>query len=144
MENTQPFQRVVMDLITGLPPVKGRDTILMIVNQGCSCAAIFLPCSTMINRLGIAQLYHDHVFRWFRLPTKIISNRDPRFTSHFSKALTAQLEIKQNLSTVFHPQTDGLSERKNQWIEQYLRLILSAAPKDWTYWLVLTSAVHNN
>jgi hypothetical protein len=77
-----------MDLITGLPAVKGKDAMLTIVNQGCSYVAIFLPCSMMIMGLGIAQLYYDHIFRWFRLPTKIISDRDPRFTSHFSKALT--------------------------------------------------------
>jgi len=46
--------------------------------------------------------------------------------------------------TAFHPQTDGLSERKNQWVEQYLRLVTSAAPKDWTQWLALATAVHNN
>ena len=45
---------------------------------------------------------------------------------------------------MFHPQTDGLSERKNQWVEQYLRLVTSAAPKDWTQWLALAMAVHNN
>jgi hypothetical protein len=45
---------------------------------------------------------------------------------------------------VFHPQMDRLSEQKNQWIEQYLRLISSVAPEDWTYWLALASAVHNN
>jgi hypothetical protein len=44
----------------------------------------------------------------------------------------------------FHPQTDGLSEWKYQWIEQYLRLISSAAPEDWTYWMALASAIHNN
>jgi hypothetical protein len=98
----------------------------------------------MITRLGIAQLYHDHVFRWFRLPTKIISDRDPWFTSHFSKALTTRLGIEQNISMAFHPQTDGLSEWKNQWIEQYLRLVTSAAPKDWTQWLSLALAIHNN
>jgi hypothetical protein len=133
-----------MDLITGLPPVKGQDAILTIVDQGCSRAAIFLPCDTTIMGLGIAKLYQDHVFRWFGLPTKIISNRDPRFTSHFGKALTARLGIQQNLSTAFHPQTDGLSERKNQWVEQYLQLVTSAAPEDWTQWLALASAVHNN
>jgi hypothetical protein len=45
---------------------------------------------------------------------------------------------------VFHPQTDGLSERKNQWIEQYLRTVTSANPEDWTQWLALALAVHNN
>jgi hypothetical protein len=143
-EDTQPFQRVTMDLITGLPPVKGKDTILTIVDQGCTHAAVFLPCSTTIMGPGIAQLYHDHVFQWFGLPTKVISDRDPRFTSHFGKALVVQLGIEQNLSMAFHPQTDGLSEWKNQWIKQYLRLILFMAPEDWAYWLALASAMHNN
>ena len=44
----------------------------------------------------------------------------------------------------FHPQTDGLSERKNQWVEQYLRTVTSANPEDWTQWLALASVVHNN
>jgi len=142
--NTQPFQQIAMDLITGLPLVKGKDTILTIVDQGCSRAAIFLACDTTIMGPGIAQLYLDHIFRWFGLPTKVISDRDPQFTLHFGKALTKKLDIQQNLSTAFHPQTDGLSERKNQWVEQYLRLVTSAAPKDWTQWLALAMAVHNN
>jgi hypothetical protein len=133
-----------MDLIMGLPKTQGKDMILTIVDQGCSHMAVFLPCSAMITGLGIAQLYHNHIFRWFGLPTKVISDRDPRFTSHFGRAFMKQLEIKQNLLMAFHPQTDGLSERKNQWVKQYLRLGTSAVPKDWTYWLALALAVHNN
>ena len=63
---------------------------------------------------------------------------------HFTKALATKLGINQNLSTAFHPQTDGLLERKNQWVEQYLRLVTSAVPKDWDRWLTTASAVHNN
>ena len=143
-ESTLPFQQVAMDLITGLPRHNGKDAILTIVDHGCSRAAIFLPCTTRITGLGIAQLYMDHIYRWFGLPTKIISDRDPRFTSHFGKALTEKLGIHQNLSTAFHPQTDGISERKNQWVEQYLRLVTSASPEDWTHWLAIATAVHNN
>jgi len=143
-QNTLPFQRVAMDLITGLPVHNGKDAILTIVDHGCSRAAVFLPCSTTITGPGIAQLYMDNVYRWFGLPTKVISDRDPRFTSHFGKVLSQKLGIQQNLSTAFHPQTDGLSERKNQWVEQYLRLVTSASPEDWTHWLSLASAVHNN
>jgi len=142
--NAQPFQCIAMDLITGLPPIKGKDAILTIIDQGCSRAAIFLACDTTITGPGIAQLYMDHVFRWFGLPQKVISDWDPRFTSHFGKALTKRLDIQQNLSTAFHPQMDGLLERKNQWVEQYLCLVTSAAPKDWTQWLALATAVHNN
>ena len=141
---TLPFQTVAMDLITGLPNRQGFNAILTIVDHGCSRAAIFLPCTTNISRLGIAQLYLDYVYRWFGLPTKIISDRDPRFTSHFGKAITKKLGIEQNLSTAFHPQTDRLSEQKNQWIEQYLRTIVASHPEDWSYWIAVASVVHNN
>src|SRR5258707_321242 len=74
----------------------------------------------------------------------LITDRDPRFTSHFGKALTMRLGVQQNLSTAFHPQTDGLSERKNQWVEQYLRLVTSSQPEDWSTWLPIATAMHNN
>ena len=105
---------------------------------------IFLPCTTNISGPGITQLYLDNVYRWFGLPTKIISNQDPCFTSHFGKAITKKLGIEQNLSTAFHPQTDGLSKQKNQWIKQYLHTIIASHPEDWSYWIAVTSAVHNN
>ncbi len=143
-EGTLPFQQIVMDLITGLPQHHRYNTILTIIDHGCSRAAIFLPCSDTITGPGIAQLYLDYVYQWFGLPTKMISNQDPRFTSQFGRALTEKLGIQRNLSTAFHPQTDGLSKRKNQWIEQYLRLVTSNDPKGWTHWLALATMVHNN
>ena len=139
-----PFQVVAMDLITQLPKSDGSDAILTIVDQGCTRAAVFLPCSTTITGEGVAKLYLENVYRWFGLPTKIISDRDPRFTSHFAKALCEKLQIKQNISTAFHPQTDGLSERKNQWIEQFLRLTTNAQQDEWKHWLPVATAVHNN
>jgi hypothetical protein len=86
----------------------------------------------------------NHVYKWFGLPTKVISDCDPQFTSHFGRSLAQQLKINQNLSLAFHPQTDGISERKNQWIEQYLRLVTSTSPEDWTHWLAIAMAVYNN
>jgi RNase H-like domain found in reverse transcriptase/Reverse transcriptase (RNA-dependent DNA polymerase)/Integrase zinc binding domain/Chromo (CHRromatin Organisation MOdifier) domain len=141
--NAKPFLHIAMDLITGLPKSNGFDAILTIVDHGCSQGAIFLPCTTTITGTGIAKLYLENVFRWFGLPRKIISDRDPRFTSHFGKAITQALGITQNLSTAFHPQTDGLSERKNQWVEQYLQLICTNQD-DWARWLPMATAVHNN
>ncbi len=99
-----------MGLITGLPATKKHNTILTIVDHGCSRAAIFLPITNTITAADIAQLYMDHVYQWFGLPEKIISDRDPHFTLHFSQELTKKLAIRQNLSTAFHPQMDGLSE----------------------------------
>jgi hypothetical protein len=57
--------------------------------------------------------------------------------------LAKELGIQQNLSTVFHPQTDGLSEHKNQWVEQYLRLI-ATNQEEWSNWLPLATLAHNN
>ena len=141
---TLPFQSVAMDLIMGLPKRRNHNAILTIVNQGCSCAAVFLPCNTTITGAGITQLYFDHVVQWFGILKRIISDRDLRFTSHFGRALATKLRIDQNLSTAFHPQTDRLSKRKNQWVEQYLHLVTSAIPEDWDRWLMTASAVHNN
>ena len=120
MSNMKPFSQIAMDLITGLPQVNGKDAILTIVDHGCSRAAIVIPCTTIITGPGIAQLYLWNVYPWFGLPSRVISDRDPRFISQFGKALTMKLGINRNISTAFHPQTDGLSERKNQWVEQYL------------------------
>jgi integrase-like protein/chromodomain-containing protein len=143
-EDAHPFQQISMDLITGLPRVRGKDTILTIVDHGCSRAAIFLACATTITGLGIAALYLKNVYPWFGLPKKVITDRDPRFTSHFGKALATHIGARQNIFTAFHPQTDGLSERKNQWVEQYLRIVTSASPEDWMSWLSIASAIHNN
>jgi hypothetical protein len=99
-----------MDLITGLPKIHDKDTILTIVDHGCSQAAIFLPCTTTITGPGITVLYLKNVYPWFSLPKKIITDRDLQFTSHFGRALTTHIGAQQNISTAFHPQTDGLSK----------------------------------
>ena len=142
-QEANPFEVIALDLITHLPLCDGFDAILTIVDHGCSRAAIFIPCKGTITGEGVADLYFDNVYRWFGLPAKVISDRDPRFTSRFTKALCARLGIAQNVSTAFHPQTDGLTERKNQWVEQFLRTITMHQQNDWATWLPLATAVHN-
>jgi len=90
-----------------------------------------LPGSNKLALLNLKQCtkvrwqHLDNVYQWFGLPSKLISDCDTHFTSYFGKVLAQKLGITQNLSMAFHPQTDGLSERKNQWVEQYLCLINS-------------------
>ena len=139
-----PFEEIAIDLITQLPKNGTYNTILTIVDHGCMRAAILIPCSTSITGEEIANLYLNNVYQWFGLPRKMISDRDPRFTSHFAKALTRRLGVKQNISTAYHTQTDGLSERKNQWVEQYLRIVTSTQQDDWSEWLAIASLVHNS
>src|SRR5216683_4504714 len=142
-ENAPPFMQIAIDLITGLPKSQGFDSILMIVDHGCSRGTIFLPCQLTITGPQIAQLYYQHVYPWFGLPARIISNRDPHFMSHFGKSLAKELGITWNLSMAYHPQTDGLSERKNQWVEQFLQLVVSNQ-EEWSTTLPLATLVHNN
>src|SRR5712671_4353645 len=91
--NNPPFTQVAMDLITGLPKSRGYDSILTIIDHGCSRAAIFLPCQKAITGPQIAQLYYRHLYPWFGLPRRLISDHDPRFTSHFGRALAKELGI---------------------------------------------------
>ena len=139
-----PFQTIAMDLITALPESDGYDAILTIVDHRCSRAAVFLPCKTSVMGEQVAQLYYEHIYRWFGLPSKMISDRDPRFTSNFAKALCARLGVQQNISSAFHPQTDGLSENKNQWVELFLRHLTFTQQDDWAKWLPIAMAAHNH
>ena len=133
-----------MDLITNLPKSKGYDSILTIVDQGCSKAAKFLPCNTTITGEGVATLYIRHLLPWFGLLKRIISDRDPRFTSHFSCTICQATGIQQNLSTAFHPRTDGQSERMNAWVKQYLRNWVNGQQDNWADMLPLAEFAHNS
>ena len=72
--NALPFTQVAMDLITDLPKSQGYDSILTIVNHGCSRVALFLPCQKTIIGPQIAQLYYKHLYPWFGLPQQLISD----------------------------------------------------------------------
>jgi hypothetical protein len=115
-----PFQTIAVDFITKLPLSYGNDTILMITDHGVSKANIFLPCKETIDAVSIAELYATHIFPHYGIPLKVISDRDPCFDSAFTTDLCKLLGIHQNISTAYHPQTNGQSERTNQSLETYL------------------------
>jgi hypothetical protein len=92
----------------------------------------------------MAALYAKHVFARYGLPTKIISDRDLRFASKFTRELCKLLGIQQNILTAYHPRTDGQSERSNQWLEQYLGFWVNERQDDWAQYLPLAEFTHNN
>ena len=83
---------------------------MTVTDHDCTKAVILVPCQKM---KGVAKLFKDRIFPFVGLPKKIISDRDPRFTSAFFRELCKQLEVSQNLSTTYHPQTDRQSENTN-------------------------------
>jgi hypothetical protein len=105
-----PFGIITLDFITKLPMSEENDMILTITNHDCSKAALFFPCKETITAKEVAELYARHVFPHYGIPQKVISDRDPQFTGRFTTTLCSKLGIKQNLSSVYHPQTDGQSE----------------------------------
>src|SRR5882762_2913169 len=78
--NATPFSMVSMDFITELPISQGYDAIAVFIDHDITKATVFAPCSTSITTDQTATLYHDHVWKCFGLPRKLISDRGPQFT----------------------------------------------------------------
>lgn len=132
-----------MDFITALPLSQGFDALFVAVDHDVSKAIIVIPCTKMIDALGTARLYHDHIFRRFGLLKILISNRGPQFASKVFQDLCSHLSIKSKMSTAFHPQTDGQTERTNQDIEAYLRIYCSSHPETWSQHIATLEFAHN-
>jgi len=81
---------------------------------------------------GIAKIYRDEIWKLYRVPRKILSDREPQFASKFIKELTKALRTKRMLSMVYHPQIDGQIERINQEIETFLQHYVNYKQDDWT------------
>jgi len=92
----------------------------------------------------LARLFRDNVWKLHGLPKSIISDRGPQFTVGLMRELNEMLGIKSKLSTVFHPQTDGQTERVNQELEQYLRMFIDHRREQWSEWLGTAEFAYNN
>ena len=143
-KSTRPFANCSMDLITDLPLADGYDSILVIVDQGLSKGVILVPCNKTITSEGTAHLLLENLYKRFGLPDKIISDRGPQFASKAFIELLKLLGIKSALSTAYHPQTDGTTERVNQEIEAYLSIYCASHPEEWPQALHTLEFTHNN
>ena len=100
------------------------------------------PTKETITAAQLADLFLHTIFRLYGLPLDIVSDRGALFTSHFWKSLPQQLDIHFNLSTAFHPQSDGQTERVNQILGQFLRTLTNY--DDWERLLPLAELTYNN
>jgi transposase InsO family protein len=104
----------------------------------------FAPTYTDCLAIDVARLFNDTVFKDHGLPSELILDRDSRFTSKFWTELTSLLGTKLKMSTAFHPQTDGQTERSNRVLENYLRHYISPSQDDWDEWLPQAEFSVNN
>jgi len=106
---SQPWEHISINLITGLPESNGFNAILVIIN--CFSKIILLTAiRDTLTSFQTAEIYRDHVWSKHGLPKKVISDRGPQFAAQFMKDLHKLIKVEMNLSTAFHPQTNGQTE----------------------------------
>ena len=127
----RPWQSVGMDFIGPLPLSNGYDYLLVVIDRLTSMVHL-IPTTTKVTAGQTAWLYVKEVVRLHGVPESIVSDRDTKFTSLFWRELHRVLGTKLMMSTSFHPQTDGATERANRSIGQILRSVVSNDQKDWT------------
>ncbi|KAG8489226.1 hypothetical protein CXB51_017295 [Gossypium anomalum] len=136
--------KVTMDFVTGLPlTLKKKDAIWVVVDKLMK-SAHFIPIMIDYSLDKLADLYISEIVRLHGVPLSIISDRDPRFTLRFWKKLQEALGTKLSFSTVFHPQSDGQSERMIQILEDMLRSCILEFQGSWEKYLPLVEFAYNN
>ena len=139
---SKAWHTISLDFIEGLPKSKTYDTILVIVDK-FSKYGHFIPLSHPYTALSVAQLFLNHIYKLHGLPTMIISDRDRIFTSTLWKELFRLTDTTLNMSSSYHPQTDGQTERLNQCLETYLRCLVQSCPTKWSQWVSLAEYWYN-
>jgi hypothetical protein len=138
------WEVVTMDLIGPLPKTRnGYDAIFVCVDK-LSKMVHYIPTTTTATAPKLAQLFMREVVRIHGIPSTIISDRDTRFTSQFWGELWRRTGTKLAMSTAYHPQSDGQTERANRTLEEILRATINAKQNDWDEYLTTAEIAYNN
>ena len=139
----KPWSHLTVDFITKLPVGAEKDAVLVVCDR-LSKMTHFVATTEGTSVEGLARLFQDNVWKLHGLPESVVSDREPQFAAELTKELNRMLGIKTKLSTVFHPQTDGQTERMNQELEQYLWFFIEHRQKDWPEWMAVAEFAINN
>ncbi|GJT73310.1 putative reverse transcriptase domain-containing protein [Tanacetum coccineum] len=138
------WDKITMDFITKLPRSKnGHDTIWVIVDR-LTKSAHFLAIREDYSTERLARIYIDEIVARHGVPVSIISDRDGRFTSRCWQTVQKALGTRLDMSTAYHPQTDGQSERTIQTLEDMLRACVIDFGGSWDVHLPLAEFSYNN
>ena len=139
----RPWSHVSLDFVTGLPLSEGNTVILTIVDR-FSKMTHFVPLPKLPMAKETAQVVLEHVFRLHGLPRDIVSDRGPQFSAIFWREFCSLLGATASLSSGFHPQSNGQTERMNQELEKALRCVASRNPGAWAQHLLWVEYAHNS
>ena len=134
---------LMVDFITKLPVAAGKDAILVVCNR-LSKMMYFVATTEETSAEGLVRLFRDNIWKLHGLPESMVLDRGPQFATELTKELNKMLGIETRLSTAFHLQIDGQTERMNQELEQYLRFFVDHRQKDWLEWLASAEFAVNN
>jgi len=132
-----------MDFITDLPSSDGFSCIFVVVDRLTKMIHLF-PFKSIPSATETADCFMDHIFKFHGLPSEIISDRGPQFTSKFWSALCKSLNVEIKFSSPYHHQSNGQTERMNSIIEQYLRCFSNYKGTNWKHFLSLAEFSYNN
>ena len=138
----RPWSHIALDFVTGLPPSDGNTVILTVIDR-FSKAAQLIPLPKLPTAKETAEVLLHHVFRLHGLPSDVVSDRGPQFTSLFWSEFCRLLGATVSLSSGFHPQSNGQAERMNQEMETALRCLTSRNPSSWSKQLLWVEYAHN-
>ncbi len=145
--NEVPLHRwevVTMDFMTGIPATAAGHDCLMIVVDRLTKRVVLIPTIKGVDGRQAARLFVERVFREHGMPRAIISDRDPKFTAVFWRALHDILGTRLKMSTADHPQTDGQSERGLRTAQQMLRALVDEQGADWDRHLWAAEFAYND
>lgn len=135
---------VTVDFVTELPQTEaGYDAVCVFCDKLTKMVHL-CPTYTSVSALDTAMLFVQHVWRLHGTPTQLISDRGPQFSSNLFREIMGLLQVDQGLSTAFHPQTDGQTERVNRVMEEVLRSYVNPTQTDWDRWLPCVEFAINN
>ena len=138
------WEHIAMDFIVGLPRTRANHDAIWIIVDRLTKTAHFLPINEKFTMEKLVQLYLKEIVTRHGVPVSIVSDRDPRFNSRFWRQFQESLGTKLNMSTAYHPQTDGQSERTIQTIEDMLRVCAIDFSGSWDDHLPLVEFAYNN
>ncbi len=139
----RPWSHIAIDFITDLPNSKGNTTILTVIDRfSKSCRLIPLP--KLPTALETAEVLCNYVFRFYGLPDDIVSDRGPQFTSRVWTAFFNFLNINISLTSGYHPESNGQTERLNQEITRFLRSYCHRNQADWSRYLFWAEYAQNS
>ena len=133
-----------MDFVTHLPwTSRGQDTLWVIANR-LTKSTHFLVMRLTTTLEEFCRLYIREIVRLHGVSVSIVSDRDPRFTAHFWKSFQRAMRTRLMMSIVFHPQSDGQSERTIQILEDMLQACVLDLKGSWEEHLPLVEFAYNN